>query len=174
MDLVIRTKGIDPSDALNQYIRKKLARLERFVEGIGEVQVMMRLERGRHVVEVTIPLDHLVLRAEEHTGDMYSSVDLVMDKLERQIVRHKSRLVKRLRGIVLRDMPEVSLKEEAEDEVIARVKRFPIKPMPVEEAILQMNLLGHSFFVFANSETERVNVVYRRNDGQYGLLEPEA
>lgn len=179
MKLGLRTKNVELSEALKNYVAKRLARLERYLDGIDEVQVMLRLERDRHVVEVTIPLDSLVLRAEEQTGDMYTSVDLVVEKLEKQIAKYKTRLAKRIRGLTARETQEVhaasgSAGEEGEEEPrIARVKRFPIKPMSVEEAILQMNLLGHNFFVFANAETDQVNVVYRRRDGQYGLIEPE-
>ena len=178
MNLVVRTKNVELSEALGQYIEKKLARMERHLGGIGEAQVRLRLERGRHIVEVTIPLDGLVLRAEEQTGDMYSSVDLVVDKLEKQVSKYKTRLGRKLRGAAWREGSETQAPAETREEVgeelgVARVKRFPIKPMPVEEAIMQMNLLGHNFFVFANAETEKVNVVYRRYDGRYGLIEPE-
>lgn len=179
MKLSLRTKNVELSEALKNYVTKRLTRLERYLDGIDEVQVMLRLERDRHVVEVTIPLDSLVLRAEEQTGDMYTSVDLVVEKLEKQIAKYKTRLAKRVRGLAGRDTQEGAAiagqaREEGEEKPpIARVKRFPMKPMSVEEAILQMNLLGHSFFVFANAETEQVNVVYRRRDGQYGLIEPE-
>lgn len=179
MKLSLRTKNVELSEALKNYVTKRLTRLERYLDGIDDVQVMLRLERDRHVVEVTIPLDSLVLRAEEQTGDMYTSVDLVVEKLEKQIAKYKTRLAKRVRGLAARDTQEgaaiagLAGEEGEEKPPIARVKRFPMKPMSVEEAILQMNLLGHSFFVFANAETEQVNVVYRRRDGQYGLIEPE-
>jgi putative sigma-54 modulation protein len=179
LKLEVRSKGVEPSEALRRYLEKRLARLGRYLDGIEVVQVLLRLERGRHVVEVTIPLDGLVLRAEEQTGDMYTSVDLVVEKLEKQIAKYKTRLFKRTRSQSLRDRAEGeapgSEAEATEEEVpqIVKVKRFAIKPMSVEEAILQMNLLGHNFFVFANAETEQVNVVYRRRDGNYGLIEPE-
>lgn len=180
MKLAIRGKNVEITEALRRYVEKKMARLERYLDGLDEVQVMLRLERERHIVEVTIPLNGLVLRAEEQTADMYSSVDLVMEKLEKQIAKHKTRLLKQLRGPAWREAREgetsaVNLREEGEEQEprIVRVKRFAIKPMPVDEAILQMNLLGHSFFVFTNAETEQINVVYRRRDGQYGLIEPE-
>lgn len=178
MKFGLRAKNVELSEALKNYVTKRLARLERYLDGIGEVQVMLRLEKDRHVVEVTIPLDGLVLRAEEQTGDMYTSVDLVVEKLEKQIAKYKTRLAKRIRGFGAREPQEGAATALAEEPAegqsqIARVKRFPMKPMSVEEAILQMNLLGHSFFVFANAETEQVNVVYRRRDGRYGLIEPE-
>jgi putative sigma-54 modulation protein len=112
----------------------------------------------------------MILRGEEATPDMYASVDLVVEKLEKQVEKFKGRLGKRLRTAEARDAEA----EEQEDPFrVVRVKRFAIKPMQVEEAVMQMNLLGHSFFVFSNAETQEVNVVYRRKDGNYGLIEPE-
>ena len=178
MKLEIRTRNVELTEALRRYVEKRLARVGRYLDGIEEVQVRLRLERSRHVVEVTIPLDGLVLRAEEQTCDMYASVDLVVEKLERQIAKYKTRLIRRLRTAGTREAAAPGTSEEKPEELgeeatIARVKRFPIKPMSVDEAILQMNLLGHNFFVFANARTAKINVVYRRRDGGYGLIEPE-
>ncbi|MGB9887788.1 MAG: ribosome hibernation-promoting factor, HPF/YfiA family [Moorellales bacterium] len=181
MRLEIRTKNVELTEALRRYVEKRLARLARYLDGIEDIQVRLRLERSRHVVEVTIPLDGLVLRAEEQTGDMYASIDLVTEKLERQIAKYKTRLNRRLRTGAAREVTEAVPAEGSEETgpeataeaTIARVKRFPIKPMSIDEAILQMDLLGHNFFVFANSRTDRINVVYRRRDGRYGLIEPE-
>jgi len=137
--------------------------------------VVLVVNRDRHRAEVTIPLDGIVLRGEEETGDMYSSVDMVIDKLEKQIKKYKTKIDKKLKNGSIKDLqlPQENLETGYEEPKIVRTKRFAIKPMPVEEAILQMNLIGHNFFVFRNSETDMVNVVYQRKDGNYGLIEPE-
>ncbi|SMB91447.1 SSU ribosomal protein S30P [Thermanaeromonas toyohensis ToBE] len=175
MRLVVRGKNFEVSDALRQYAEKRLKKLERFLGEEVEVQVTMSVSRDRHIVEVTVPLDGYLLRGEEATGDMYGSIDLVLEKLEKQMEKYKTRLAKKVKGNALKEEAIISLlkEEETEEPKVVRTKRFPIKPMSVEEAILQMNLLGHNFFVFANAETEQVNVLYRRKDGNYGLIEPE-
>ena len=132
------------------------------------------VDGDRHRAEVTIPLDGIVLRGEEETGDMYVSIDNVIEKMERQIEKYKSRIDYKLKHGSIRDLvPENEKTADEEFPRVVRTKRFAIKPMPVEEAIMQMNLIGHSFFVFRNAETEEVNVVYARKDGNYGLIEPE-
>lgn len=176
MEITLRARNLPVTDSLRTYIEKRLAKLDRLLGADTAAQVTLTLERGRHVVEVTIPLDGYILRGEEETGDMYSAVDLVLEKLERQIEKYKTKLVKRIKSGSLREWvdahPAAGPEEEFEPQVL-RTKRFALKPMPLEEAILQMNLIGHSFFVFANAETEEVNVVYRRRDGNYGLMEPD-
>src|SRR5690554_3401421 len=128
-----------------------------------------------HKVEVTAGIAGLILRAEEVTDDMYASIDQVVDKLERQIAKYKTRINRKARqGGILKVNNGQALPEEEEEEELAvvRTKRFLVKPMPVEEAILQMNLLGHDFYLFANAENDEINVIYRRKDGSYGLIEP--
>jgi putative sigma-54 modulation protein len=119
-------------------------------------------------------VNDIILRGEEETQDMYSSIDLVVEKLERQIEKFKTRLTKALRRESQKESGLI-LEEQAEDEElkVVKVKRFAVKPMNVDEAVLQMNLLGHNFFVFTNAETDEINVVYRRKDGNYGLIVPE-
>lgn len=172
MEIIIRGKNLQVTDSLKQYITKRLSKIERYLEGVEEIQVNLAVNRESHVVEVTIPLNGYLLRGEEATGDMYGSVDLVVEKLERQIEKYKTKLAKKLKNGTIKEPPVANREEENEPKLI-RTKRFPIKPMAVEEAILQMNLLGHNFFVFSNAETEEVNVLYRRRDGNYGLIEPE-
>ncbi|MDN5344630.1 MAG: putative sigma-54 modulation protein [Clostridia bacterium] len=173
MEIVIRGKNLPVTDALRQYIEKRLGKMERYLEGVDEIQVNLAVSRESHVVEVTIPLNGYLLRGEEATGDMYGSVDLVVEKLEKQIAKYKTRLAKKLKNGTLKDLVAANPEEATPEPRLIRTKRFPIKPMPVDEAILQMNLLGHNFFVFSNAETEEVNVLYRRRDGNYGLIEPE-
>ncbi|AKX93058.1 putative sigma-54 modulation protein [Moorella thermoacetica] len=174
MELIIRGKNLPVTDALRQYIAKRLGKIKRYLDGVDEIQVNLAVTRDKHVVEVTIPLNGYILRGEEATGDMYGSVDLVVEKLEKQIAKYKTRLNKKIKNGTIKEFAAGQPEEENGPEPrLIRTKRFPIKPMPVEEAILQMNLLGHSFFVFSNAETEEVNVLYRRRDGNYGLIEPE-
>jgi putative sigma-54 modulation protein len=160
---------------LREYTEKRISKLERFIEDIKLAQVTLSVEGDSHKVEVTIPLNGVILRGEETSADMYSSIDLVVEKLDKQIDNHKTKLYKRYRGLglkksLVRELEES--KEEVEKFKIVRTKRFALKPMDVEEAVMQMSLLGHSFFVFYNSASDEVNVVYRRNDGNFGLIEP--
>lgn len=174
MDIKIRGKNIEVTPSLREHVEKRLGKLDKFLKEDQDVQVTLLVEKDRHQVEVTIPLGGYILRGEEETGDMYASIDMVVDKLERQVRKYKTRLAKRLKEDSLKDLGNGNTpEEENEKPLVVRTKRFAIKPMPVDEAIMQMNLLGHSFFVFSNAETEEVNVVYRRKDGNYGLIEPE-
>lgn len=175
MEVKILGKNMDLTDALRQYAEKKVAKIGKFfVQEPLEAQVSLGLERGLHIVDVTISINGLLLRGEEKTGDMYASIDGAVDKIERQIRKYKTRINRRLREenkVVI--PPSKEKVEEAPEPKVVRTKRFAIKPMSTEEAIMQMDLLGHDFFVFFNAETEEVNVVYKRKDGNYGLIEPE-
>lgn len=178
MRISISGRGIEISDYLRELIDKKVGKLERYFPKDTEVQFTMTVEKNRHIVEVTIPYDNVIIRGEEVTGDMYASIDNVLDKLEKQITRHRTRLERNTKNSALkRETPLFSVvseeEEEAEGAKIVRVKRFAIKPMDEEEAILQMALLGHSFYVFENADTNDINVLYSRKDGNYGLIEPE-
>lgn len=172
MKIILKGRNIEITDALRDYVDKRLGKLNKYIDELEEAQVTLLVERDRHRVEVTIPLNGLILRGEEQTGDMYSSIDLVIEKLEKQIEKYKTRINRKTKNHTIREMP-VHYEDEQENPSIVRTKRFAFKPMPVEEAIMQMNLLGHSFFVFSNGETDEVNVVYKRKDGNYGLIEPE-
>ncbi len=170
----IKGKNVDVTPALRDYSEKKVAKISKFFEKnpIG-AQVTMSTERGKHVVDITVQVDGLLLRGEEKTNDMYGSIDGAVDKIERQIRKFKTRINRRLREENQVILTSVPTQEEAPAPVIQRTKRFAMKPMSVEEAVMQMDLLGHDFYVFSNSETDEVNVVYRRKDGNYGLIEPE-
>jgi len=169
MKIIVRGKNIDVNPALKQYAEKRLAKIDRHIrQSPLTCQVTFSTERENCVVEVTIPLNGFLLRAEESARDAFSSVDSVMEKLEKQIEKYRTRLLKRDKG----ESAPLSRPDEESGQIV-RVKRFAIKPMNPEEATMQMELLGHSFFVFANAETASVNVVYRRKDGNYGLIEPE-
>lgn len=173
MRISTRGKNIEVTNALRQQAEKKLSKLDRYLGQETEAQVTFSVEGDSHVVEVTIRLNGYILRGEEATSDMYASIDLVIDKLERQIRKYKTKLERKLKNQSLKDFLAQSPQEPDDEPQLVRTKRFPIKPMAVEEAIMQMNMLGHSFFVFSNAETEAANVVYRRKDGNYGLIEPE-
>lgn len=163
------------SDYLEGVAEKKARKLERYFKDDTEVHVMLSIEKGRHIAEVTVPFDGVLLRTEEVSGDMYNSIDAAIKKLERQIRRHRTKLEKRLRDGAL-DAESIygDLGDVREDNSkLVRRKKFPVKPMMVEEAELQMDMLGHDFFVFVNGETGDVNVLYRRKDGDVGLIEPE-
>jgi putative sigma-54 modulation protein len=171
----IRGKNVEVTDGLKEYAEKKLSKLTRYFD-ISEAQVTVFTERQHHVVEVTIPLNSFILRGEESSDEnLYAALDLVTDKLEKQIQKYRTRLYRRFRNQGLKDliatMGEDNKKEEPQ---VVRTKRFNMKPMHVDEALLQMNMLGHDFYVFSNADTEQVNVIYRRHDGNYGLIEPEA
>lgn len=182
MKIQVRGNHLEVTEALHQYVEKKIGRLEKYFHAPTEhtVHVTLSVVRDYHTVEVTMPINGFVIRAEERSGDMYASIDTVSDKLEKQIEKHKTKLNKRVRQegthSLFKEQGEGNLGVLVEDEEdlsdLVRVKKFAVKPMPVDEAIMQMDLLGHDFFVFSNAETEEVNVVYKRKDGQYGLIEP--
>ncbi len=167
-------KNYNVSDNLKEIAEKKLGRLDKYFNEDVEAKVTYSQQKNQRKVEVTIFLSGAVLRAEESTADMYTSIDRVVDSLVSQIRKHKTKLQKRYHSgetIRFENIPEV---EEAEEDApkIVKVKTFGVKPMSVEEAILQMELVGHNFYVFLDGETDLVKVVYKRKDGDYGLLEP--
>lgn len=175
MNFIVSGRNIDVTEALKSKVVKKLSKLDKFFKPETEVHVTLSVQKNLQTVEVTIYSGGMVIRAEESSVDMYASIDKVVDVLERQIRRNKTRLEKKLReGAFIKENFEIAenIEEESEFKVV-RSKKFDVKPMTVDEAILQMNLLGHEFFVFRNAETKEVNVVYRRKDGNYGLIEPE-
>jgi putative sigma-54 modulation protein len=175
MKYIVSGKNTEVSTALRERAIKKLSKIEKFFKGDAECHLTFEIEKNRHILEVTILSKGIFIRAEETTDDMYASIDAVIDKLERQIRKNKTKLGKRIyqEGVIPDNFLIDENIEEESNYKIMKSKRFAIKPMSVEEAILQMNLLGHTFFVFSNGDTEEVNVVYKRKDGNYGLIEPE-
>ena len=173
----VRGKNIEITPSLRDYVEKKVGKVTKYFDKVGEITVLLTVSKGRHIVEVTVPVEGgVLLRGEEATMDMYTSIDLVVEKLERQIHKQKTKLERRFRAggfradaIQAGAIPAKA--EEAEEYPVVKTKRFIVKPMDVQEAIMQMNLLNHNFFVFRDAETEDVNVVYRRTDGNYGLIE---
>lgn len=172
MKVIISGRNINISDALRDTVESKLAKLDKFFHKELEAQVTLSVEKNRHIIEVTIPVNGSILRAEESTDDMYSSIDKVVDKLIRQLRKQKSKLENRINKYETIRFENIKEEEDKEEFKIVRTKRFAIKPMSSEEAVLQMELLGHSFYVFVDAETDDVNVVYKRRDGNYGLIEP--
>jgi putative sigma-54 modulation protein len=178
MRFTFTEKKIKTAPALKDYAEKKVSKLDRFFKSESDAFVTFSTDHGRHLAEITIGNNGMFYRASEATDDMYASIDSAVASIERQIRKNKTRLEKRLReGSLTRDtdLPVISPVEEDEDEPefnIVRQKRFSMKPMTAEEAILQMNLLGHEFFAFRNQDDdEAFAVVYKRKNGGYGLIE---
>lgn len=174
MRIIVYGKNIDVTAGMKSMLEKKLAKLDKYFNPEVEATATMSTQKGKHILEVTIPINGTILRAEEATEDMYASIDLAVDKLEGQLRKHKTKLEKKMKDhksirIDFSNVPEEAAVEEAS---VVKTKRFPIKPMSADEATLQMDLLGHNFYVFLNSESDEVNVVYKRKDGNYGLIEP--
>ena len=173
MRLTISGRNMVVTEGIKNKLEKQIQKLDKYFDPSTDVTATLSVEKNRHILEVTIPINGAILRAEESTDDMYNTIDRVMDKLDRQIRRHRTKLEKRLKnGSFKFDTKELQNKEEEKEPKLVRTKRFAMKPMPVEEALLQMELLGHNFFVFSNGDTNEVNVVYKRKDGNYGLIEP--
>lgn len=175
MNFIISGKNIDITPGLRGAIEQKLGKLERYFTPETEIIVTLSVEKERHKIEVTVPVKGNIIRSEQESNDMYVSLDLVEEVMERQLRKYKNKLIaKHQAGVHFREefFAEDDITEE-QDIKIVRTKRFGIKPMFPEDACIQMELLTHSFYVFSNAETDEVNVVYRRKDGSYGLIEPE-
>jgi putative sigma-54 modulation protein len=174
-----RSKVVQVSEETRRFLEKKLERLRKYFRQEPEAQFTQDMERGLHIVEITIAGDGVLLRSQERNGDLRTAIESVVDKLENQVKRFKSKRVDTHRQpSPIKAEAEAALSEAEADESftprIVRRKTFSVKPMPAEEAARQMELLGHNFFVFLNQETNRVGVLYRRQSGDYGLIEPEA
>lgn len=173
MELKIRGKNLEVTKALHSYVEKHTGKIQRYFDKPIKMNVLMRISNKTNTCEVTAFVEGVILRGVEKSDDMYKSIDLVFDKVERQIHKYKTRLARRYReenvfSKKFREEKETFGEEEFE---IVKTKKFNINPMSPEEAILQMNLVGHDFFMFFNSETSDIAVVYKRNDGNYGLIE---
>ena len=174
MRYTISGKNINITPGLKDAVESKLGKLECYFSPDTEVQVTLSVEKGRQKIEVTIPVKGSIIRAEQDSSDMYVSVDLVEEIIERQIKKYKTKIVDKKQSALA--FSEAFLQEEAEQEEtvnIVKTKRFAMKPMDAEEACVQMELLGHNFFMFLNADTNEVNVVYKRKGNSYGLIEPE-
>ena len=170
----ITGRNIEVTPALKAAVEDKIGKLERYFTPATEIHVTLSVEKDRQKIEVTIPVKGSIIRSEQVSSDMYVSIDLVEEIIERQLKRYKTKLVDQKQSAA--SFSEAYIEEEADDpeEIkIVRSKRFAVKPMDPEEACVQMELLGHSFFVFRNSETDEVSVVYKRKGNTYGLIEPD-
>ena len=175
MRYIISGKNIDITPGLKEAAENKIGKLERYFSPDTEVQVTMSVEKGRQKIEVTIPVKGSIIRAEQDSNDMYVSIDLVEEIIERQIKKYKTKLIDKKQAAISFSQAFIEEEDEVQDDEIqiVKTKKFAIKPTIPEEACLQMEMLGHNFYVFLNADTDQVNVVYKRKNGTYGLIEPE-
>lgn len=178
MEIVIRGENIEITKAIQEYVNEKLSRITKYI-GIDEnprAVVVVNVKGHRQKVEVTIPLKNVILRAEETREDLYAAIDVVVDKLERQIRKNKTKLQsKKLKEKMSKSLMLDAIEPEEDDNEgkIVKRKKVEVKPMSEEEAILQMELLEHQFYIFKDSETDKIAVVYQRKEGNYGIIESE-
>ncbi len=178
MEIFVRGDNIDVTKAIENYIKDKLKRIEKYIGQSENVRAnsVINVKNHNQKVEITIPLKTVILRAEETRDDLYAAIDVVIDKLERQIRKNKTKLQsKKVKDLISKEFVIDEIEEENdenEDKIVKR-KKIEVKPMNEEEAILQMELLGHQFYIFKDSETLRPTVVYKRKEGNYGVIETE-
>jgi putative sigma-54 modulation protein len=177
MQTSVTFKNLDSSDTLKSYVQEKLDRFDRLLDNPAEANVVLSVEKFRHMAEINIIGDRLTINGKEETIDMYSAIDMVLDKLEKQIKKSKQKIRERRGGTKARNRgmlaEEMNLPEEELERQI-KIKNIEYKPMHVEEAALQMDLLDDNFLVFTNARSDQVNVLYRRKDGHYGLIQPSS
>lgn len=181
MNLILKGKQFEVNDSIENYVRKKMMKLEKYYDQIIEAVATVSVEKNRHIFEVTLQAKRAIIRAEEESDNIYNSIDRVVERLERQIIKYKERLYSKYSNEYNKEKVSVIVETEEPDSSahlnqerrIVKNKRFVLKPMSPEEATLQMELLGHNFYVFSNEETAQINVLYKRKDGNFGLIEPE-
>lgn len=173
MNITITARKTTVKDSFKERCEKKLHKLDKFFTDDAKAAVIVINERERETVEVTIQSQGMFFRSEKTSDDRIDSLDAVVDNLFRQIVKNKQKLGKHVRGDAFTSAEVEFLEQDAAEYHVVKSKKFPIKPMAVDEAILQMNMLGHEFYMFRNAEDNDINVVYKRNNGDYGLIEPE-
>ena len=180
MKIITKGRHIDITDALRNYLEKKMSKLDKHFDNTLDATVALSVEKKRQIVEVTLQASRAIIRAEVETGDMYASIDKVVDRLERKIQKYKDKYLKKSHPHSnLNKNVNINIESNIQEKIldegfkIVKTKKFPVKPMSVEEASMQMELLGHNFFVFANDRTNIINVIYKRKDGNLGLIEPE-
>ena len=173
MRFIITGRNIDITEGLKAAVEEKIGKLEKYFTEDTEIHVTLSTQKERQKIEVTIPMRGNIVRAEQESNDMYVSIDLVEEIIERQLRKYKTKIIEKQQAAV--NLSKTFIDEEYDDEEIKiiRTKKFAVKPMDAEEACVQMELLGHNFFVFRNAETDEVNVVYKRKENTYGLIEPE-
>ncbi len=175
MEVSIFTRNMEVTPRLREYVEQKTEKLDRYLSSIEDTRFDLKVENTRsatstQVAQLTVRMQGTILRVEERTGDMFASIDTVMDKMYRQIARYRGKRKSRRRDVI--ELPIEEPWEEPEGEIV-RTKRFDVRPMLPEEAVEQMELLGHHFFLFLNADEGAINVVYKRDDGDYGLLQPD-
>lgn len=174
MRVIVTGRNLVITEAIKDQVEKKLGKFDKYFKGDVEAHATFSTQKNNHIVELTFPLKNgTFFRAEGVTEDMYQSIDDAVDKIAKQMKKHKTKIEKRFHAndsIRFEEIPEST--EVYEEQAIVKTKRFGVKPMMAEEAVLQMELLGHDFFVFLNGDTDEINVVYKRKDGDFGLLEP--
>lgn len=175
MKVTVYAKNIELTDALKSTVEKKISKLSKYFAPDVEAKATLSVVKNNQIVEVMIPFNGIYLRGEESTNDMYKSIDLVEDKLEGQIRKQKTKLLKKNKydSLKFSTMNDIKFEEEKNDAKIVKTKKFDMKPMLKDEAVLQMELISHDFFIFKNAETNELNVIYKRKDGNYGIIEPD-
>lgn len=174
MELVIRGDKIKVTEAMKNYIEEKVGKLDKYIEDSSNIRanVLVKVKNHNQIIEITIPLKSFILRSEESQADIYAAVDKAVDKLERQIRKNKTRLMSKQAKTYDFSFSEIEEADEEEEKIIKR-KKIEVKPMDEEEAIIQMELLNHQFYMYKDSETNQTVVVYKRKDGGYGIIESE-
>lgn len=171
MNIIVNGRNIDVTPALRKYAEEKISRFERYLSNITEAIVTMTVEKYRHKVEVLLKANGVLIQAEGITGEIYSSIDDVVEKLEKQVKKYKGKMVSHRKGET-KVSPTPLTESVSETGRIIKIKRFDMKPMSPDEAAMQMELLDKDFFVFSNLTSGEINVIYRRKDGNFGLIEP--
>lgn len=177
MQTSVTFKNLEPSEHLKTYVSEKLDRFDKLLDNPAEAAVVLQVEKHRHIAEISLTGDRLTVNGKEETGDMYSAIDMVLDKLEKQLKRGKQKIRERRAGAkgqtrTIREEPAAAQEEDFGREIL--IQSVDYKPMDVEEAVLQMDLMTESFLVFTNARSEQINVLYRRKDGHYGLIQPRS
>jgi len=177
MQTSVTFKNIDPSDNLKSYVSDKLDRFDKYLDNPGEANVVLAVEKFRHIAEINIAGDRLTIIGSEETNDMYSAIDMALDKLEKQIKKSKQKIRERRLASKNRNRSMLDEADNLPDEDTERqikIRNIEYKPMDIEEAVLQMDLIEDNFLVFTNARNDRINVLYRRRDGHYGLIQPNS
>jgi putative sigma-54 modulation protein len=177
MQTSVTFKNLDPSENLKTYVSEKLDRLDKYLDNPAEANVVLTVQKFRHIAEINLVGDRLSINGKDETNDMYSAIDMALDKLEKQIKKSKQKIRERRSGGNHRakdisDDDTATFDEDLSDQI--RIKNIEYKPMDIEEAIMQMDLVNNNFLVFTNARTNHVNVIYRRKDGHYGLIQPNS
>ena len=177
MQTSVTFKNLDPSDHLKSYVGDKLDRFDKFLDNPAEANVVLAVEKFRHIAEINISGDRLTINGKEETVDMYSAIDMVLDKLEKQIKKNKEKIRERRSTAKNRNRSipvEATRRPDEDTERKIKIKNIEYKPMDIEEAVLQMDLIEDNFLVFTNARSDQINVLYRRRDGHYGLIQPSS